>query len=90
MTYRKATYKEYCNASKFAKIRYRFGIYIQIVAAILLVYLLFYTITNVEEMKTNPIDYAENKMGVTCYYPTSLFQEERNIDDIQIILENGS
>lgn len=69
MTYRKATYEEYCNASKFAKVRYRFGIYIQIVAAILLLYLLFYTITNIEEMKASPIDYAEEKLGVICIYP---------------------
>jgi len=67
MTYKKATYEEYCKASQFAKFRYRFGVYIQIVAAILLVYLLFYTITNIEEMKANPAEYAEEKLGVMCY-----------------------
>ena len=87
MTYRKATYEEYCKASKFAKVRYRFGIYIQIVAAILLLYLLFYTLTNIEEMKANPKDYAEKKLGVICMYP---IQEQVNMDNIEVILDyNG-
>jgi len=75
MTYKKATYEEYCNASQFAKFRYRFGVYIQIVAAILLIYLLFYTITNIEEMKANPAEYAEEKLGVLCNYPI-VYQQE--------------
>jgi len=79
MTYRKATYEEYCKASRFAKVRYRFGIYIQIVAAILLLYLLFYTITNIEEMKANPADYAEEKLGVICMYPI-LYQQPTQYD----------
>ena len=79
MTYRKATYEEYCNASKFAKVRYRFGIYIQIVAAILLLYLLFYTVTNIEEMKANPKDYAEEKLGLICTMPI-IYQQTMEIN----------
>ncbi len=66
MKFKKPTYEEYCKASRFAKVRFKFGVYIQIISFILLLFLLFYTITNIEEMKTNPIDYAEEKMGVTC------------------------
>lgn len=69
MTYRKATYEEYLKASKFAKVRYKFGIYVQVVAAILLLYLLFYTVTNIEEMKTNPKDYTEERLGLICLPP---------------------
>lgn len=87
MTYRKATYEEYCKASQFAKIRYRFGVYIQLVAAILLLYLLFYTITNIEEMKANPIDYAEEKLGVNCFYPIGYTELPMNFT---IEVENGS
>jgi len=69
MVYRKATYEEYIKASSFAKIRYKFGVYIQVVALILLCFLIYYTVTNIEEMKANPMDYAEEKLGVMCSYP---------------------
>ena len=63
------TFEEYTKATKFARIRYRFGMFIQLVALILLILLFLYTITNIEEMKTNPIKYAEEKMGVICFHP---------------------
>ena len=69
MVYKKPTYEEYCKATQYAKVRYRFGVYIQLIAAILLLLLLIYTINNVEEMKANPADYAEKKMGITCNQP---------------------
>ena len=71
MAYRKATYEEYLKASNFAKLRYKFGVYIQLVALILLCFLIYYTVTNIEEMKANPKDYAEEKLGVICNHPTS-------------------
>ena len=72
MVYKEPTYEEYCKATKYAKVRYRFGVYIQLIAAILLLLLLVYTFTNVEEMKSNPADYAEKKLGVSCTYPFNL------------------
>lgn len=78
MVYKKPTYEEYCKASNFAKIRYRYGIFIQTIAVILLLFLIFYTVTNIEEMKANPKDYAEEKLGVICnpifiYQPTNQY-----------------
>ena len=75
MKYKQPTYEEYCKASKYAKIRYRFGVYIQSIATILLLLLFIYTIVNVEEMKTNPVDYTEKKLGVTCTYPLMLQED---------------
>ena len=66
----KPTYEEYCKATTYAKIRYRFGTYIQLIALILLIVLIIYTVTNIEEMKANPKDYAEEKLGVVCYIPS--------------------
>lgn len=66
MKYNPPTYEEYCKATKYSKIRYRFGVYIQLIATILLLLLLIYTFINIEEMKANPADYAEKKLGVTC------------------------
>jgi len=69
MVYKAPTYEEYCKATKFAKVRYRYGVYIQLISLILLILLFIYAFTNVEEMKTNPAEYAEKKLGVTCTYP---------------------
>lgn len=69
MKYTAASYEDYRRASRYAKIRYRFGVYIQIVSFILLLFLLYYTVTNIEEMKANPADYAEKKLGMICVYP---------------------
>jgi len=69
MAYRKATFEEYNKASQFAQIRYRVGIFVNIVALILFIFTIFYVVKNIEEMKANPVDYAEQKMGVVCFYP---------------------
>jgi len=76
MVYRKATYKEYQKASEFAKFRYRYGVLIQIIAVILFLFIIIYAVINIEEMKANPIDYAEEKMGVICQMPVYLYNEK--------------
>jgi len=68
----KPTYEEYCKATTYARIRYRFGTYIQLIALILFIFLIYYTVTNIEEMKTNPKDYAEEKLGVVCNLPINI------------------
>ncbi len=84
MVYEPPTYEEYCKASAYAKVRYKFGVYIQIIATILLLLLFIYVFTNIEEMKTNPADYAEKKLGVFCSYPPSYYIQE------QYYIQNGS
>jgi len=87
MVYRKATYEEYCKASKFRRFKYRFGVYVQIVALFLFLFLIYYTVTNIEEMKANPIGYAEEKMGVICYAPLYIlpthYGSRGNTEDIR-------
>lgn len=85
MAYRKATYEEYCKASQFAKLRYKYGVYIQFVAAALLLFLVYYTVTNVEEMKANPKDYAESHLDVICMSPVGIYE----VSD-QTLTYNGS
>jgi hypothetical protein len=65
----KPTYEEYCKATLYAEIRYKFGVYIQFISLILLILLICYTVINIEEMKSNPLDYAEKKLGVICHNP---------------------
>ncbi|GAG00553.1 unnamed protein product [marine sediment metagenome] len=74
MVYRKATYEEYLKASEFARFRYRFGVFVQAIAVILFLFILIYTVTNIEEMKANPKDYAEETLGVICN-PPIIYQE---------------
>jgi len=87
MAYREATYGEYKKAKGFAKLRYRFGVYIQFIALILLLFLIYYTVTNIEEMKANPAEYAEEKLGVKCIYlvtPEYIdYGSDRNIESIR-------
>ena len=87
MAYRKATFEEYQKASQFAQIRYKVGVYVNIVAVILLLFLAYYTFTNIEEMKANPVYYAEEKLGVICDYQP---QNVIDFDNIDLLDYNGS
>ena len=89
MVYREATYEEYKKAKEFAKLRYRFGVYIQLVALILLLFLIYWTVTNITEMKANPADYAEEKLGVVCSYPITLQNEYGSYGNIESVGERG-
>ena len=85
--YVKPTYEEYCEASEYAKFRYRYGVYVQVIAAILLLFLIIYTALNIEEMKANPVAYAEERLSVTCFPSVSLeiITEDRSLGDIKNI-----
>ncbi len=76
MEYKKPTYEEYSKASEFAKLRYRYGVYFQLIALVLFLFLCVYTVTNIEEMKANPKDYAEKKLGVECRMPFTIIMPE--------------
>ena len=82
MEYKEPTYEEYKKATTYAKIRYRFGVYIQLLAFILIILLFIFTYFNVEELKANPLEYAEKNLGIDCI----CFSKE-NI--MQEYLQNG-
>jgi len=84
MVYREATYVEYLKATKFAKFRYNYGVFIQTIAVILFLILICYTVMNIEEMKANPARYAEKHMDVTCIHNGGL---GLGLDNIEINLE---
>ncbi len=51
---------------EFAKLRYRFGVYIQLIALIFIIIFQFIgRLQNITEMKANPAEYAEEK--IRCY-----------------------
>lgn len=67
MTYKEPTFEEYKKATKYARFRYSFGTWIQLIALFLLIILIYYVASNVEEFKQNPIVYGVAKSDVSCY-----------------------
>lgn len=82
MAYRQPTYKEYCEATTFAKFRYRYGVYVQLAAVLLFLFIICYAVINIEEMKANPAKYAEKKLGVVCNPPFVLYDNYGSIGNI--------
>jgi len=83
MEYEEPTFEEYKNATLYARARYRFGVYIQILSFILIILLFVYTYYNVEELRTNPLEYTEEKLGIDCICYSKINPLE------QIIFNNG-
>lgn len=52
------TYEEYTQATKFARVKYKYGMMITIACWICLVILIIYLVLNIEEMKQHPIPYG--------------------------------
>ena len=91
MTHRTPTYEEYAEATEFARVRYRFGVFVQAFAVILFLFILVYTVINIEEMKANPAEYAEEKLGVQCTYPVIYNYNPATLDLENLTLtQNGS
>jgi len=66
MTFEKPTYEEYIKATKFARFRYRFGVFIQFIAVLLFLILIFYMIYHGNKVATNPLVYGAEKYNISC------------------------
>ncbi len=63
-----ATYEEYLKAKKFARWKYKYGLFVLILCWICLVLLIIYIIVYSKELSTRPELYMVNKLGVNdCY-----------------------
>ena len=60
------TYEEYKKATRFARFKYRFGIFISILCLICFIILIVFVITYSEQLSTNPLLYGVKKLGVSC------------------------
>lgn len=60
------TFEEYQKATKFARFRYRFSWLIFTACFICLLFLLFFVVRNVNEMKAGDMRYCVSKTDVTC------------------------
>ena len=63
-----ATYNEYLTATKFARWKYKYGLFVLIGCWICLVLLIVYTIVYARELSTHPAMYMLEELGVdSCY-----------------------
>jgi len=63
-----ATYNEYLTATKFARFKFKYGIFVLIGCWICLVLLIVYIIVYARELSTHPAMYMMEELGVdSCY-----------------------
>jgi len=67
MTFEQPTYEEYQRATGFARFRYKYGLIVMILCWLSLLFLIYYMITNVEELAADPIKYGAEKQGLECH-----------------------
>jgi len=63
------TLEEYQTASEFARFRYKYGMIITFLCWVALLFLIFYMVTNIEEMKqiNDPMVYAVRQNNLECH-----------------------
>lgn len=63
-----ATFEEYKKATKYARWKYKYGLFVLIACWICLVLLIIYIILYAKELSIQPIVYGVNKMNINeCY-----------------------
>jgi len=63
-----ATYEDYLKATKYARFKYKYGLFVLIACWICLVLLIIYIILYAKELSAQPIVYAMEKMELKdCY-----------------------
>jgi len=67
MTWEQPTYEDYLKATPFARIRYKWGLVVVGLAWISIMALMVYTVIYVEELTTNPLKFAAEEFGLSCY-----------------------
>ena len=62
------TYQEYLTATRFAKFRYKYGLFVLIACWICLILLIIYVVIYAKELSTHPAIYMIEKLDVdNCY-----------------------
>ena len=60
------TYEEYLKATNWARIRYKYGLVVTMLANILLIILIIYIIIYAKELSTMPLQYGAEKYKLQC------------------------
>ena len=66
MSFEEPTYEEFKKATAFARLKYKYGLFITILCLIGFILLIVFIIYYVDELKTNPLTYAAEKFDVEC------------------------
>ena len=65
------SYEEYKSASKFARLRFKYGIFIMIACWLCLLFIIYYMVSHAEVIVSNPLVYgcdkADVKLECKCY-----------------------
>jgi len=85
MTFQEPTYEEYKTATTFAKIKYKYGIFVIILCWICLLFICFYMFSNGEKIARNPLIYGAEKYNVEC----RCYNYKNNFEPIEFFV-NGS
>lgn len=63
---REPTYEEFVNARKYARFKYKYGIFVLIACWICLLFLCYFIYSYGEELRSNPMIYAMRKANLDC------------------------
>jgi len=66
MTEQEPTYEEYRQATKFARFRYKYGLFVMILCWLALLFIIYYMVSNGEAIASHPLIYGADKFNVTC------------------------
>lgn len=66
MEFQEPTYEEYQKATKWARIKYKYGIIVMILSWLLLLSIAIYMVYNGEAIARNPLIYGADKFDVHC------------------------
>lgn len=70
MSFQEPTFEEYKRATTFAKIRYKYGLIIVILAWITLILLIGFVVWYADELASSPLQYAARSIDGECYCNT--------------------
>ena len=84
------TYEEYLKATEFARIRYKYGLIVTLVACILLVMLIGYVIYYSTELSTNPMQFTAKKFSMSCSCVTTDGKVNYMFNESQVKFEQNA
>ncbi len=67
MSWEKPTYEEYEKATPFARMRYKWGLFVMVGAWITIFALFMFTLNYVAELTENPLRYGAEKFNLQCF-----------------------
>ena len=61
------SYEDYQKATAFARFRYRFNSVVLVLCWLFIIYIIYFMVTNIDELKADPLQYGCEKMKIECH-----------------------